>query len=102
MSNEIVYVCNSCCATFTESEAAHSVATGLPICPRCLSWGIEEGRRCKVCREIVYQHKLRSGVCPACFNDAVSAYKALLSSMTPWAREVLNDEYGNIDITERD
>ena len=37
-----------------------------------------------------------------CFSDAVAAYKSCLNSLMPWEREVLECEYGNIDVTEKE
>lgn len=111
MSEEIVYMCNRCGDGFTLDEADRIYEDGQPVttCPNCGSADIEEGERCKICRQIVYKHQIRHGVCyitkgknllPCCFADAVSAWKSCISYLMPWEREVLEDEYGNIDITE--
>lgn len=100
--DEIVYVCNRCGETFSleEGYCQHYEEGDITLCPNCRSDDIEEGARCKVCRTIHYSFDLNHGVCKECFADAVSAYKSCLSSLMPWEVEVLNDEYGNIDITE--
>lgn len=102
MIDEIVYVCDHCGEAFTLENAKHLVTDigGDTLCPNCGSTDIEEATRCKVCREIVREYELKSGVCQSCFNDAVSAFKACINYLQPWEREVLDDEYGNIDITE--
>ena len=104
MSNEIVYVCNRCGETFTleEGHTRRYEEGDITVCPSCGSDDIEEGKRCSVCGEIHYEHEIEHGVCKGCFSDAVSAYKHCLGYLQPWEREVLDDEYGNIDITERD
>ena len=101
MMDEIVYICDRCGEGFSQDEADRWFDDGewLTACPNCGSCDHEEAKRCKVCREIVPEYEIRGGVCKGCFEDAVSAYKAALNSLT-WEREVLDDEYGNIDITE--
>lgn len=103
MSDEIVYVCNRCGETFSLEEGRRRYLDGEPwtFCPNCGSDDIEEGERCKICREIHYEYELRSGVCEDCFQTAISSYKRYLDYLQTWEREVLDDEYGNIDITER-
>ena len=100
--DEIVFVCNKCEETFTLEQAERWMCDGeaWTACPWCGSTDIEDGKRCKICRSIHYTHKLRHGVCDGCFQDAVDAYRSCLSSLMPWEREVLDDEYGNIDVTE--
>lgn len=102
MSDEIVYVCNRCGETFSleEGRTLHLEEGDITLCPNCRSDDIEEGERCKVCREIHYTFDLSHGVCKDCFADAVDAYKSCLNSLMGWEKEVLEDEYGNIDITE--
>lgn len=102
--DEIVYVCNRCGETFTLEEGKRlKTEEGLfTLCPNCGDDDIEEGERCKICREIHYPWKLRHGVCEDCFADAVSSYKSCINYLMPWEREVLEDEYGTIDITERE
>lgn len=102
--DEIVYVCNRCGETFSLEEGKRlKTEEGLfTLCPNCGDDDIEEGERCKVCREIHYPWKLRHGVCEDCFADAISSYKSCINYLMPWEREVLEDEYGTIDITERD
>ena len=105
MMDEIVYVCNRCGETFSldEGRTMHFEEGDFTACPHCGSDDIEEGKRCKICREIHYDFDLKSGgVCKGCFQDAVDSYKACLRSLMGWEREVLEDEYGEIDITERD
>lgn len=104
MSEEIVYMCNKCGDGFTLEEANRIEIDGeaWTQCPNCYSTDIEEGARCKVCRDIHYTFDLSHGVCKGCFADAVSAWKSCISYLMPWEREVLEDEYGNIDITEED
>lgn len=104
MSEEIVYMCNRCGDGFTleEGRTVQLHEGDITVCPNCGSDDIEEGRRCKICRDIHYTFDLSHGVCKGCFEDAVSAYKSCISYLMPWEREVLEDEYGNIDITERD
>ena len=53
-----------------------------------------------MCRDIHYTFDLRHGVCKDCLTDAVESYKSCLNYLMPWEREVLEDEYGTIDITE--
>ena len=102
--DEIVYVCNRCGETFTLEEGKRlKTEEGLfTLCPNCGDDDIEEGERCKICREIHYPWELRHGVCEDCFADAISSYKSCINYLMPWEREVLEDEYGTIDITERD
>lgn len=102
--DEIVYVCNRCGETFTLEEGKRlKTEEGLfTLCPNCGDDDIEEGERCKICREIHYPWKLRHGVCEDCFADAISSYKSCINYLMPWEREVLEDEYGTIDITERE
>lgn len=102
--DEIVYVCNRCGETFSLEEGKRlKTEEGLfTLCPNCGDDDIEEGERCKICREIHYPWKLKHGVCEDCFADAVSSYKSCINYLMPWEREVLEDEYGTIDITERD
>ena len=99
---ETVYVCNRCGATFTleEGRTKKFDDENITFCPECGSDDIEEGERCKVCREIHYTFDLSHGVCKDCFADAVESYKSCLNYLMPWEREVLEDEYGNIDVTE--
>ena len=102
MSDEIVYVCNRCGETFSleEGHRQHYEEGDITLCPNCRSDDIEEGARCKVCREIYYPWKMKGGICEECFKDAKSAWKALLADFTPWMREALEYEYGNLDVTE--
>lgn len=102
MMDEIVFVCNKCGETFTleEGRTQHYEEGDITVCPNCGSDDIEEGERCKVCRGIHYTFDIKHGVCKDCFADAVDAYKSCLRSLMGWEREVLEDEYGNIDITE--
>lgn len=111
--DEIVYVCNECGETFSleEGRTQHYEEGDITVCPECGSDDIEEGERCKICRQIVYKHQIRHGVCyikkdkkllPCCFADAISSYKSCINYLMPWEREVLEDEYGTIDITERE
>lgn len=102
--DEIVYVCNKCGETFTleEGRTLQLDEGDITVCPNCGSDDIEEGERCKICREIHYPWKLKYGVCEDCFADAISAYKSCIGYLMPWEREVLEYEYGTIDITERD
>ena len=102
MSDEVVYVCNRCGETFSleEGRTLHREEGDITLCPNCRSDDIEEGERCKVCREIHYTFDLSHGVCKDCFADAVEAYKACLRSLMGWEKEVLEDEYGAIDVTE--
>ena len=102
--DEIVYVCNKCGETFSleEGRTQHYEEGDITLCPNCRSDDIEEGERCKICREIHYPWELRHGVCEDCFADAISSYKSCINYLMPWEREVLEDEYGTIDITERD
>ena len=99
---EIVFMCNRCGDGFALDEAGRIYEDGQPetVCPNCKSTDIEEGERCKVCREIHYSFDMTHGVCKDCFADAVSAWKRLFDYLEPWQREVLEDEYGNLDITE--
>ena len=102
--DEIVYVFNKCGETFSleEGRTQHYEEGDITLCPNCRSDDIEEGERCKICREIHYPWKLKHGVCEDCFADAISSYKSCIGYLMPWEREVLEDEYGTIDITERD
>ena len=102
--DEIVYICNKCGETFTleEGETKHYEEGDITVCPECGSDDIEEGERCKICRDIHYPWKLKHGVCEDCFADAISSYKSCINYLMPWEREVLEDEYGTIDITEKE
>lgn len=102
--DEIVYVCNRCGETFSLEEGKRlKTEEGLfTLCPNCGDDDIEEGERCKICREIHYPWELKHGVCEDCFADAISSYKSCIKYLMPWEREVLEDEYGTIDITERE
>ena len=101
---ETVYVCNRCGETFPieDSYVQRYEEGDILLCPNCRSDDIEEGARCRICREIHFTYDLEYGICKDCFNDAVAAYKSCLNSLMPWEREVLECEYGNIDVTERD
>lgn len=100
--DEIVYICNRCGEGFSleEGETKCYEEGDITVCPNCGSDDIEEGERCKICREIHPTYEMKHGVCKGCFADAVDAYKSCLSSLMPWEKEVLEDEYGNIDVTE--
>ena len=102
--DEIVYVCNRCGETFSLEEGKRlKTEEGLfTLCPNCGDDDIEEGERCKICREIHYPWELKHGVCEDCFADAISSYKSCINYLMPWEREVLEDEYGTIDITEKE
>ena len=102
MMDEVVYVCNKCGETFSleEGRTRHYEEGDITVCPNCGSDDIEEGEMCKVCREIDYPWKMKHGVCEHCFQDAVSAFKAILGYLQPWEREVLEAEYRNLDVTE--
>lgn len=102
MTDETVYVCNVCGEGFSLEDSDTIYEDGLPVtaCPNCRSADIEEGERCDVCREIYYPWKMKGGICEECFQDAKSAWKALLADFTPWMREALEYEYGNLDVTE--
>ena len=104
MMDEIVYMCNRCGDGFTleEGRTVHLHEGDITVCPNCGSDDIEEGRRCKICRDIHFTYDLEDGVCKGCFQDAVDAYKSCLSSLMGWEKEVLEDEYGTIDITEKE
>lgn len=101
---DTVYVCNRCGETFSleEGYSLHTNVGDVTLCPVCRSDDLEEGRRCKVCREIHYTFDLTNGVCKDCFADAVDAYKSAINSLMGWEREVLEDEYGSIDVTEKE
>lgn len=101
---ETVYVCNRCGEAFPieDSYVQRYEEGDILLCPNCRSDDIEEGARCKVCREIHYEFDLNHGVCKDCFADAVSAYKSCLNSLMGWEKAVLEDEYGEIDVTQRD
>ena len=97
-----VFMCN-CGTGFTLEESATIYEDGLPVtaCPHCGSADIEEGDQCEICRHIDYPWNMKHGVCKYCFQAAVSSYKHLLNdSIQPWEREVLEVEYGNLDVTE--
>lgn len=102
--NDIVYVCNKCDSRFSLDEADWYEADegSDALCPDCGSNDLEEGTRCKVCRDIHAPNELNHGVCKSCFQDAVDSYKSCIAYLMPWEREVLEEEYGTIDITERD
>ena len=104
MMDEIVYMCNRCGDGFTleEGRTVHLHEGDITVCPNCGSDDIEEGRRCKICRDIHFTYDLEDGVCKGCFQDAVDAYKSCLSSLMGWERDCLEDKYGNIDITEEE
>lgn len=104
MMDEIVYMCNRCGDGFSldEGRTVHLDEGDITVCPNCGSDDIEEGKRCKVCRDIHYTFELSHGVCEGCFADAVDAYKSCLSSLMGWEVEVLEDKYGPLDITERE
>lgn len=103
MSEEIVYICDKCGERFSQDESKRRIFDGEAWtgCPNCGCIELEEAKRCKVCHEIVPEYELTSGVCKDCFNDAVSAWKSIIEYLQPWQREVLEDEYGNLDITEQ-
>lgn len=100
--DEIVYVCNRCGETFSLEEGHRVNIDGenWTVCPSCRSDDIEEGARCKICRDIHFTFDLSHGVCKGCMQDAKDAYKSALESLMPWEKAVLTEEYGNIDITE--
>ena len=97
-----MFICNSCEEVFeTPYVDDRGLGVTVNLCPMCFSWGIQEAEQCPICRTYYYPHEKRGGVCEECFNDAVSAFKACIGTLT-WEREVLEDHYGNIDITERE
>lgn len=100
--DEPVFICDRCGFGFALSESGRWICDGeaWTVCPNCGSADMEEGKRCKICREIHYPFDIEHGVCKSCFSDAVDAYKSCVSSLMPWEREVLEDHYGTIDITE--
>lgn len=102
MMDDVVFVCNHCKAGFSLDEADRRYCDGQPttVCPSCGSFDIEEGKRCKICREIHFEHDLEYGVCKDCTADAKASYKSCLNYLMPWEREVLELIYGNIDVTE--
>ena len=96
-----MWICNSCEEVFeTPCVADRGLGVTVNICPRCFSWGIQPLDQCPICRTYYYPHQKRGGVCKGCFEDAVAAYKAVLSSLN-WEKDVLTEEYGEIDITRR-
>ena len=98
-----MWICNSCEEVFeTPYVADRGLGVTVILCPRCFSWGIQQLDQCPICRTYYYPHEKRGGVCKGCFQDAVDSYKSCLRSLMGWEREVLEDEYGEIDITERD
>ena len=101
---ETVYVCNRCGEAFPieDSYVQRYEEGDILLCPNCRSDDIEEGARCRICREIHFTYDLEYGICKDCFYDAVAAYKSCLNSLMPWEREVLECEYGNIDVTEKE
>lgn len=102
--DDIVYICNSCGERFSleDGKTLRTEEGKFTACPNCGSDDIEQGRRCGVCKEIHYEWKLKHGVCEDCFADAISSYRSCINYLMPWEREVLEDEYGTIDITERE
>lgn len=101
---ETVYVCDKCGEAFPleEGYVQRYEEGDIILCPNCHSYDLEEGARCRVCREIHPTYEWEYGICKDCFKDAVAAYKSCLNSLMPWEREVLECEYGNIDVTERE
>ena len=101
---ETVYVCNRCGEAFPieDSYVQRYEEGDILLCPNCRSDDIEEGARCRICREIHFTYDLEYGICKDCFSDAVAAYKSCLNYLMPWEREVLECEYGNIDVTEKE
>lgn len=98
-----MFICNSCEEVFeTPYVADRGLGVFVNLCPKCFSWGIEEVEQCPICRTYYYPHEKRGGVCKGCFQDAVDSYKSCIGYLMPWEREVLEDEYGTIDITERE
>lgn len=105
MTDDIWYVCNYCHETFTLEESDRYYFDGEfhTICPTCGSKNIEEAAQCKVCRGIYRKDKMRpTGVCEGCFKDAVEAYQTTLGYLMPWQKILLEDEFGEIDITKRE
>ena len=102
MSDEVVYICNRCGERFSIEEGSRYYVDGeaWTRCPNCYSDDIEEATRCPVCREIVFEYKMKGGVCPDCFTEAQESYKSAIGYLQPWEREALELEYGNIDVTE--
>lgn len=100
--DEIVFICNRCGDGFSLEEADRRYNDDQPetVCPSCGSYDLEEAKRCKVCRNIVPTYELRAGCCKGCFNDAVSAWKDMISNLQPWVKGVLEYEFGDLDITE--
>lgn len=100
--DDTFYICDMCGEKFSLEESATIYEDGLPVtaCPSCRSANIEEAERCNVCREICYPWKMRHGVCPDCFADAKSAWRSIIEDFTPWMREALEAEYGDLDVTE--
>lgn len=103
MRDETLYVCNRCGEAFAleEGYSQHYEEGDITLCPNCRSDDLDEAVRCEVCREIHKDWDLRLGVCPDCFSDAISAWKACIGDLQPWVRGVLEYEYGNLDITEK-
>ena len=102
--DEIVYICNRCGEKFSleDGKSLYTDEGTFTLCPSCGSDDIEQGERCKICRQIVFPHEIKGGVCPECLSDAVASYERYLDYLQPWEREALDDYYGNIDVTERD
>lgn len=97
------YVCDRCGHGFQLEEGKRVYMDGeaWTACPNCGSQDLEEGKKCKMCGEIVYPWNIRSGVCPYCFTECVKTYRQKLDELDDSVREVLEDFYGELDITKR-
>lgn len=99
--DRIYYLCERCGEGFSLEDAAriYEDDQAVTACPNCGSANIEEAHRCRRCGDIVYPWNIRSGVCPECLTEAVLALRHKLDELPEDVREIINDEFGDPDVT---